>query len=62
MFVDKQDYLSCDVTVCPAPTCNRVWCKACGQEVRWNVSHSCDGSYELDELMKEKGWRYCPGE
>lgn len=23
--------------------------------------HSCDGSSELASLMKEKGWKYCPG-
>lgn len=44
------------------PNCTYVWCKKCNQEIPMGpVDHSCDGTNELDHLMKDTGWKYCPG-
>ncbi|KIJ64856.1 hypothetical protein HYDPIDRAFT_89743 [Hydnomerulius pinastri MD-312] len=60
-FVDKQDLEASDETRCPVLGCDHVWCKKCQQSIDANgPKHSCDGSAELDHLMKEQGWRYCP--
>ncbi|KAF9220031.1 hypothetical protein BS17DRAFT_715811 [Gyrodon lividus] len=60
-FVDRQDHKEMYNIVCPLRGCNHVWCKACQQTiVPGGPKHSCDGSSELDHLMKEKGWQYCP--
>ncbi|KAL4064725.1 hypothetical protein V8B97DRAFT_2025998 [Scleroderma yunnanense] len=45
-FVDRHDYNDMSNVACPLPDCNHM--------------HSCDGSLELDHLMKKKGWKYCP--
>ncbi|KAI6119957.1 hypothetical protein EDD16DRAFT_728507 [Pisolithus croceorrhizus] len=60
-FVDRQDYDAMQNIVCPVRNCNHVWCKDCQQTVIvGGPKHSCDGSAELDSLVKRKGWRYCP--
>ncbi|KIJ64841.1 hypothetical protein HYDPIDRAFT_153660 [Hydnomerulius pinastri MD-312] len=60
-FVDRQDHEDMQNIVCPLKDCNHVWCKACQQTiVMGGPKHSCDGSSELDHLMKERGWKYCP--
>ncbi|KAI6040641.1 hypothetical protein EDC04DRAFT_2674701 [Pisolithus marmoratus] len=60
-FVDRQDYDAMQNIVCPVRHCNHVWCKDCQQTVIvGGPKHSCDGSAELDSLVKRKGWRYCP--
>lgn len=61
-FVDKTELTRTRIITCPLPGCNNVWCKACYQKVTGPASqHSCDGSSELKHLMKQKGWKHCPG-
>ncbi|KAJ6514887.1 hypothetical protein C8R47DRAFT_961601 [Mycena vitilis] len=61
VFVDREDYEAEPVLVCPFPTCDHVWCKACQQTiVIGGAKHSCDGSTELEDLMKQQGWKHCP--
>lgn len=60
-FVDRQDYDFMRNISCPLRDCNHVWCKECQQTIiPGGPKHSCDGSAELDRLVKRKGWRYCP--
>ncbi|KAG8220154.1 hypothetical protein J3R82DRAFT_1181 [Butyriboletus roseoflavus] len=60
-FVDREDYSEAFNIVCPQSDCHHVWCKKCEQTVVADgPKHSCDGSSELDHLMKEKGWKHCP--
>ncbi|KAF8967727.1 hypothetical protein BDZ97DRAFT_1656009 [Flammula alnicola] len=62
MFVDRSEYQANSVIVCPLPACSHVWCKNCQQDVIiGGPQHSCDGSSELEHLMKNRGWRHCPG-
>lgn len=59
--VDKQEHDESSMLVCPLPDCNHIWCKACQQSfVIGGPPHSCDGTSELDHLMKQRGWKYCP--
>ena len=63
MFVVKDEHEEAKVIVCPLPDCNHMWCKHCQQSIDSNgPKHSCDGTLELDHLMKQKGWKYCPSE
>ncbi|KAL4063265.1 hypothetical protein V8B97DRAFT_1992842 [Scleroderma yunnanense] len=60
-FVDRQDYDAMQNIVCPLRDCNHVWCKECQRTITvGGPKHSCDGSIELDRLVRRKGWRYCP--
>ncbi|KAH7920857.1 hypothetical protein BV22DRAFT_1097439 [Leucogyrophana mollusca] len=60
-FVDRQDHEDTRTLVCPLPDCDHIWCKACQQSITiGGPKHSCDGSSELDHLMKQRGWKYCP--
>ncbi|KAF9234649.1 hypothetical protein BU15DRAFT_52330 [Melanogaster broomeanus] len=62
-FVDRRDHEETTYIECPLPDCDHVWCKECQQTITiffGGPEHSCDGSSELDHLMKENGWRYCP--
>jgi hypothetical protein len=62
IFVDKQEYQEAKVVACPLPKCNHAWCKSCSQAIEFaGPLHSCDGSSELDHLMGQRGWKYCPG-
>lgn len=62
-FVDKQDLEANPEIHCPFPACDHVWCKRCQQTIDPSgPKHSCDGTSELDHLMKQQGWRYCPSE
>jgi hypothetical protein len=62
IFVDKQEYQDAKVVACPLPKCTHAWCKACSQAIDFaGPPHSCDGSSELDHLMGQRGWKYCPG-
>ncbi|KAI9437329.1 hypothetical protein H4582DRAFT_1959360 [Lactarius indigo] len=48
---------------CPLPDCDYVWCKQCQQTIDFaGPDHSCsgDGTSELDNLVKQQGWKYCP--
>ncbi|EIW81361.1 hypothetical protein CONPUDRAFT_137352 [Coniophora puteana RWD-64-598 SS2] len=61
VFIDRQDHDDTKMLACPLPRCNYVWCKACQCSIQiGGPSHSCDGSSELDHLMKQRGWKYCP--
>ncbi|KAI9572593.1 hypothetical protein HD554DRAFT_2061352 [Boletus coccyginus] len=60
-FVDREDHSDAINIVCPQKDCKNVWCKKCEQTIVIDgPKHSCDGSSELDHLMKEKGWKHCP--
>ncbi|KIK58827.1 hypothetical protein GYMLUDRAFT_170497, partial [Collybiopsis luxurians FD-317 M1] len=62
-YVDREDYHQEQSTIeCPLPGCTHVWCKHCNQSVNNGVTqHSCDGTKELIALMREQGWKVCPG-
>jgi len=61
-FVDRQDLDDTTNLACPLPECDHIWCKVCQQSITLGgPQHSCDGSSELNHLMKERGWKYCPG-
>ncbi|KAJ6609457.1 hypothetical protein B0H10DRAFT_2438513 [Mycena sp. CBHHK59/15] len=62
IFVDRTEYEASPTLVCPLPACDHVWCKACQQTIDVaGPQHSCDGSSELEHLMKRRGWKHCPG-
>ncbi|KJA21609.1 hypothetical protein HYPSUDRAFT_684903 [Hypholoma sublateritium FD-334 SS-4] len=62
MFVDRRDYQETNIIECPLPRCNYIWCKHCHAGVKpKGPRHSCDGTSELEHLMKKNGWRHCPG-
>ncbi|KAJ7117677.1 hypothetical protein C8R44DRAFT_832346 [Mycena epipterygia] len=62
VFVDRAEYEAAPILVCPLPRCNYAWCKACQQTIPMDgPKHSCDGSSELEHLMKRRGWKHCPG-
>lgn len=59
--MDKAEYQETKIIRCPLNDCGYLWCRLCSQEVDPSMpEHTCDGSNELDHLMKEKGWKYCP--
>ncbi|KAJ6511934.1 hypothetical protein C8R47DRAFT_963668 [Mycena vitilis] len=61
VFVDREEHEALPILVCPLPTCDHAWCKACQQTiVIGGPKHSCDGSSELEQLMKSQGWKHCP--
>ncbi|KAK0505261.1 hypothetical protein EDD18DRAFT_1128361 [Armillaria luteobubalina] len=63
-FVDRTEYQESKIITCPLPGCSYTWCKSCSQAVDTAPGapeHSCDGTSELNHLMKERGWHYCPG-
>ncbi|KAJ7509867.1 hypothetical protein B0H11DRAFT_2168922 [Mycena galericulata] len=62
VFVDRAEYEAAPILVCPLPRCTYAWCKACQQAILIDgPKHSCDGSLELERLMKSHGWKHCPG-
>ena len=63
MFVARDEHDDVSVIACPLPDCDHIWCKLCQQSIDLNgPAHSCDGTSELDHLVKEQGWKYCPSE
>ncbi|KAG1755277.1 uncharacterized protein EDB91DRAFT_1098167 [Suillus paluster] len=59
--VDKGEHEESRLLICPLPDCSHIWCKACQQSITiGGPPHSCDGTSELDHLMKQRGWKYCP--
>ena len=63
MFVARDEHESANLINCPLPDCDHVWCKQCQRSIDiGGPAHSCDGTSELDHLMKEQGWKYCPSE
>ncbi|KAI0824764.1 hypothetical protein BC628DRAFT_1410871 [Trametes gibbosa] len=62
LFVDKQEYRESKIIRCPLMGCGYMWCKLCSQNVDpVGPEHSCDGTNELEHIMKQNGWKYCPG-
>jgi len=60
--VPRQEYEETSTITCPLPNCNHRWCKTCRHAVPiGDAMHSCDGLAELDGLVKNRGWRRCPG-
>ena len=63
MFVARDEHEETKIIACPLPDCNHAWCKQCQQSIEMNgPKHSCDGTSELDHLVKQQGWKYCPSE
>ena len=63
MFVARDEHEEVNIIACPLPDCNHAWCKLCQQSIDFEgPRHSCDGTSELDHLMKQQGWKYCPSE
>lgn len=60
-FADASDHAEMKILGCPLPNCDHIWCKECQQTVEPGLNHSCDGSLEMGELMKARGWKHCPG-
>ncbi|KAI9453842.1 hypothetical protein BJY52DRAFT_1152884 [Lactarius psammicola] len=61
MFVARDEHEEAKIIGCPLPDCNHAWCKQCQQTIDFDgPKHSCDGTSELDHLMKQQGWKYCP--
>ncbi|KAI0638027.1 hypothetical protein C8Q77DRAFT_405947 [Trametes polyzona] len=61
-FVDKGEYDESKVIHCPLAGCGYAWCKLCSQEIDPSgPEHSCDGTNELEHIMKQNGWKHCPG-
>ncbi|KAF8838971.1 hypothetical protein BDN67DRAFT_970780 [Paxillus ammoniavirescens] len=60
-FIDRDDLEATNELRCPVLGCDHMWCRKCQQSIDSNgPTHSCDGASELDHLMKEQGWKYCP--
>ena len=63
MFLARDEHDETEIINCPLPDCNYAWCKECQQAIEFiGPKHSCDGTSELDHLMEQQGWKYCPGE
>jgi hypothetical protein len=66
MFVARDEHEEAKIIFCPLPDCSHAWCKQCQQSIDFNaitgLMHSCNGTSELDHLMKQQGWKYCPSE
>ena len=61
MFVARDEHEEETIIECPLPDCDHTWCKECQQTTELGgPQHSCDGTKELEHLMKEQGWKYCP--
>ncbi|EKM59123.1 uncharacterized protein PHACADRAFT_205299 [Phanerochaete carnosa HHB-10118-sp] len=61
-FVVKDELDSINVITCPLPGCGKSWCKTCSHFIDdISQTHTCDGTAELQRLMGDKGWKYCPG-
>jgi hypothetical protein len=61
MFVARDEHEEANIIACPLPDCTHAWCKQCQQSIDFDgPKHSCDGSSELNHLMKEQGWKHCP--
>ncbi|KAI9437330.1 hypothetical protein H4582DRAFT_340280 [Lactarius indigo] len=61
VFVARDEHEGAKIIECPLSDCNYVWCKQCQQAIHsGGPNHSCDGTSELDHLVKQQGWKYCP--
>ncbi|KAJ2934035.1 hypothetical protein H1R20_g3074, partial [Candolleomyces eurysporus] len=62
LVVAREDYLENPFISCTLPDCHSRFCRACLMVTEGdNDQHECKIDEELDALMKEHGWRYCPG-
>ncbi|KIK76925.1 hypothetical protein PAXRUDRAFT_835170 [Paxillus rubicundulus Ve08.2h10] len=60
-FIDRGDLEATNELRCPVSGCDHMWCRKCQQSIDpKGPTHSCDGASELNHLMKERGWKYCP--
>jgi len=60
MNVDREDYGSQRIIICPLPACRHSWCKECLKPVASSqTKHNC--THGIERLMRKKGWKYCPG-
>jgi hypothetical protein len=63
MFVARDDYENVDTISCPVPGCKHEWCKQCQQSIEFGgTKHSCNGTSELEHLIKQQRWKRCPSE
>jgi len=46
---------------CVTNGCDGVWCRRCHTELEPGLKHKCEGRKELKQLMKQEGWKNCPG-
>ncbi len=46
---------------CVTYGCDGVWCRQCHTELEPGLKHRCEGRKELKQLMKQEGWKNCPG-
>ncbi|KAH9016423.1 hypothetical protein EDB83DRAFT_232584 [Lactarius deliciosus] len=63
MFVARDEYEEAEIVECPLPDCDYAWCMRCQKTIEfYGADHSCDGNgtSELDDLVKQQGWKYCP--
>ncbi|KAJ7120032.1 hypothetical protein C8R44DRAFT_831784 [Mycena epipterygia] len=62
MYADRTEHETAMILVCPLQQCNHAWCKACQKTIADfdATAHACAGVLELESLMKDKGWKYCP--
>ncbi|KAH9167937.1 hypothetical protein EDB89DRAFT_1644128 [Lactarius sanguifluus] len=63
MFVARDEYEEAEIVECPLPDCDYAWCMQCQKTIDfYGADHSCDGNgtSELDDLVKQQGWKYCP--
>ncbi|EJU05915.1 hypothetical protein DACRYDRAFT_75359 [Dacryopinax primogenitus] len=59
--VDKAEYNTAQLILCPLPGCFHQWCKACNKTVPFGgPKHDCEGIEELQSLMRQRGWKPCP--
>jgi hypothetical protein len=59
--MDRQYFEQTNTISCPLWECNYIWCKQCQQTVSGvGPQHSCNGESELNYMMTERGWKYCP--
>ncbi|KAH8980183.1 hypothetical protein EDB92DRAFT_1901370 [Lactarius akahatsu] len=63
MFVARDEHEEAEIIECPLPDCDYAWCMQCQKTIDFSgPDHSCDGdgTSELDDLVKQEGWKYCP--
>jgi len=61
MNVDREEYGSQQIIMCPLPGCRHSWCKECLKPLASSkTDHNCK-QHGFERLMRKKGWKYCPG-
>ncbi|KAI0260310.1 hypothetical protein BC834DRAFT_554275 [Gloeopeniophorella convolvens] len=60
-FFDREMVNDARNLICLFDDCDYTWCKTCQQEItRDGPEHSCDGTTELNHLVQQEGWKFCP--